>query len=370
MKKRLNAIEKSFLPILLLFHITGLQSVQNNGFQCQARFNRFIWESPRYLFRLLQCVGIVTEAFSIVFLPEKKVPTAVFILALLQVIANLQACRSRKQIRVILMKLWKCTQMLQCDHNGRKLKASILSYCFVMMVMFISYVLFYKFSNEFKMYQNFIENSNHSFPKSNQYLMFIPHIREIASPTTTALGMISLTAYYGFVCFYIKFLFNGMEEKIRNLNKDSSYDVLLIQSYLELTSIMKSLDDYLCFSAFVIVISAMFGLFFVNFDVIFLSSDYIRNFIGEIWFFVSLCMVILSASAANSAFITAKEAVQLLPWKIPQYHKQLKVMIRSECMTDLSLTLWKTYKIERSLIFGAMGTLVTYGLLLATLNGL
>ncbi|GFX53056.1 hypothetical protein TNCV_1655151 [Trichonephila clavipes] len=80
-------------------------------------------------------------------------------------------------------------------------------------------------------------------------------------------------------------------------------------------------------------------------------------------------MLILPASAANSAFIAAKEAVQSLPWKIPQYHTKLKVIIRSECMADISLTLWKTYKIKRSLIFSALGTLVTYGMLLATLGG-
>ncbi|GFS43340.1 uncharacterized protein TNIN_368391 [Trichonephila inaurata madagascariensis] len=369
MEERLNSIEKSFLPILLLFHITGLECVRKNACLNQARFHSFIWESPRYLFRLLQCIGIVTEVFSVVFLPEKKQPAAIFILASLQIITNLQVCRSGKQIRVILMKLWKCKQMLQCDRNEQKFKASILSYCFVMMVMFISYTLLYRFSNEFRMYQNFIENFDYNSQKLNQYFMLIPEIRSFANPTTTSLGLISLTAYYGFVCFYIKFLFNRIEEKIRHLNKDCSY-VLLIQSYLELTSIMKSLDDYLSFSAFVIVLSAMFGLFFINFNIIFLTGDFLRNFIGEIWFLVLLCMVILSASAVNSAFITAKEAIQSLPWKIPQYHTKLKVMIRSECITDISLTLWKTYKIERSLIFGAMGTLVTYGILLATLGGL
>ncbi|GFX63653.1 uncharacterized protein TNCV_2824391 [Trichonephila clavipes] len=137
----------------------------------------------------------------------------------------------------------------------------------------------------------------------------------------------------------------------------------------ELKNIMKSLEDYLCFSEFVIVLSALLRLFFINYELIFVSGDYLHAFFGEILFIASVCMIILPASAANIAFSLAKEAVQSLPWKISQYYTNLKVIIRSECSRDVSLTLWKVYKIKRSLILSAMGTLATYGMLLATQGG-
>ncbi|GFY45499.1 integrase_H2C2 domain-containing protein [Trichonephila inaurata madagascariensis] len=68
--------------------------------------------------------------------------------------------------------------------------------------------------------------------------------------------------------------------------------------------------------------------------------------------------------------VMAKETIESLPWKIPKFHIKLKFMIGSECMVDASLALWKTYKIKRSLIFSVMGTLLTYGMLLASLGGL
>ncbi|GFT34802.1 uncharacterized protein TNCV_3241271 [Trichonephila clavipes] len=132
---------------------------------------------------------------------------------------------------------------------------------------------------------------------------------------------------------------------------------------------MESLEDYLSFSAFVIVLSSLLGLFFINYELIFVSGDYLHAFFGEIWFIASFCMIILPASAANIAFSSAKEAVQSLSWKIPQYYTNLKVIIRSDCTKHVSLTLWKVYKIKRSLIFSAMGTLATYGMLLATQGG-
>ncbi|GFQ94187.1 uncharacterized protein TNCT_141491 [Trichonephila clavata] len=368
MEKRIITIEKSFQPILFLFHITGLESYPKQRFLKHTRLHHFIWESPRYLFPFLQCLGIVSEALAVILLKEKKASVSVLIIALLLFTVNLQTGISRKKIRVILIKLCKCSQMLQLDQNGRKFQASILTYCFVMITSFVSYTLLYRFSNAFETYKNLFENANPSFLKSKQYVMLIPEIIVIISPIMTALVMIPLTGYYGFVCIYVKLLFNRIEEKIGHLSKSSPY-MPLIQSYLELIGIMKSLDDYLCFSAFVIVLSTMFGLFFLNFKIMFRSSDYLSSLFGEIWFLVSICMIIISASAANNAFFTTKETIQSLPWKIPQYHTQLKMIIRCKCMRSVSLTLWKVYKIERSLIFSAMGTLVTYGILLATLSG-
>ncbi|GFS63656.1 uncharacterized protein TNIN_454371 [Trichonephila inaurata madagascariensis] len=368
MIRRVNLIEESFLPVILLFNITGLRSYHNGAFLKYTRFHRFILESPRYLFIFLQCLGIITQAISVALSPEKKRPVVILILALLQFTINEQTRRSRKQIQAILMKLWKCSQMLQWYQNERKLRISIFAYCCGMTVTFTSFFLLYRFSNDYEIYRSLIENSDQNFPKLKQYFTLFPDISVIVIPATVAVIFISLTGYYGFVCFYIKFLFNRIEEKIGHLNKDCSYGVL-IQSYLELTSIMKSLDDYLSFSAFVIVLSALLGLFFINFELIFNSGDYLHAIFGEIWYLVSVCMIILPASATNSAFFTAKETIQTLPWKIPQYYTNLKVMIRSECTKDVSLTLWKVYKIKRSLIFGAMGTLVTYGMLLATQGG-
>ncbi|GFR14032.1 uncharacterized protein TNCT_641261 [Trichonephila clavata] len=199
--------------------------------------------------------------------------------------------------------------------------------------------------------------------------MLIPEIGTIVVPTAATLVFISLAGYYGFICQYLKYLFNRIENGVVHLGKEFS-PVSLIQSYVELTSLMKSMDDYLSFPALIIVFSSLAGLFYINFGILIFSIDgYVHPLTGEIYFFSLVCMVILSASAANRASLTAKEAILSLPGKIPQHYKELKMMIRSECMRDISLSLWKVYKIEPSLLFSAIGSLVTYGMLLATLGG-
>ncbi|GFU94372.1 uncharacterized protein TNCV_1731691 [Trichonephila clavipes] len=189
-----------------------------------------------------------------------------------------------------------------------------------------------------------------------------------AIPAVSGLVFSSLSGYYGFVCLYVKHLFNRIENGVLNLGKDFSH-LPLIQRYIELTGLMKSMDDYLSFSAFIIVLSSLAGLFYIHFGVLIFSIDgYVHPLTGETYFFSLVCMVILSASAANRAFSTAKEAILSLPAKVPQDYEELKMMVRSECMKDVSLTLWKVYKIEPSLLLSAIGSLVTYGMLLANLG--
>ncbi|GFS75106.1 uncharacterized protein NPIL_637251 [Nephila pilipes] len=368
MYKQVNLIEKTFLPILLLFHIAGLELLRHPGYSKQNRFRRFIWKFPQYLFNFLQCLVVITQLANIILLSDKNMPMVVFVFVVLPIAANLQTRRSRKQIRILLMKLWKCAQMLHCGNDGQKFQIPIFVYCASLILLNIIYILSFLNSNEYTIYRNSFENSDYAPKELKQYFTFIPEIGATAIPIASALVYIPLTGYYGFVCFYVKFLFNRVESCLRHSSKDYSY-MPIVHSYVELINIMKSLDDYLSFSAFAIVLSAMSGLFHLNYHLLILSKDgYLHTLVGEIYFSVSAGMVILSASAANSAFVTAKEAVFSLPFKISHYYKDVKMVIWSECARDVSLTLWNIYKIERSLIFSAIGTLVTYGILVGNLG--
>ncbi|GFX70503.1 hypothetical protein TNCV_4474371 [Trichonephila clavipes] len=79
-------------------------------------------------------------------------------------------------------------------------------------------------------------------------------------------------------------------------------------------------------------------------------------------------MLIISASSANEAVGVAKEAVMSLPGKIPQYYNELKVILSKDCKQNVCLTLWKIYKIDRSLIISVIGVVMSYGFLIATLG--
>ncbi|GFU72542.1 uncharacterized protein TNCV_22241 [Trichonephila clavipes] len=135
---------------------------------------------------------------------------------------------------------------------------------------------------------------------------------------------------------------------------------------------MKSLEDYLCFSAFLIVVSSMSGLFYVNYTILFVPiggyQHYLASVAGEIYFSALFVMVVVPASAVNAAFVALKKSSIFLLGKLPHHFKESAMIINKESLEVVPLTLWKIYKIDRSLIISAIGTLLTYGILVATLD--
>ncbi|GFQ80651.1 uncharacterized protein TNCT_728531 [Trichonephila clavata] len=366
--KNINLIEKSFQPILILLHITGLESLPHNRFSEKNCYRNFVLKSLQYLFRILQSVAVISRIISSTLLFDNKLHMVLFILALLQIIVNLQTRKSRKQIYLVLKTLRTCTQKLHCFQEGRKFQTSIFAYFVITFGLCFVYIISYFYSSEGQVFKKHIMLSQYASQEVKQFFIFVPEILMITTPLLSALLFISLTGYYGFVCFYAKFLFNRIEEKIKDLRKDCSC-MSIIHTYVELTTVLESLDEFFSFSAFIIVLSSLAGLFYVNFGIhLNCVADVLHFLAAEIWFSIFVCMVILPASTANSALLDAKEAIYSLPGKVPQHYYDLEVLIRSDCMRDVSLTLWKIYKIDQSLILSALGTLMTYGMLLATMG--
>ncbi|GFQ88244.1 integrase catalytic domain-containing protein, partial [Trichonephila clavata] len=115
----------------------------------------------------------------------------------------------------------------------------------------------------------------------------------------------------------------------------------------------------------------MTGMFWLSYNVLFVTRHgyvhYISCTSGVMFLCSIIGMVIISASDSNTAADGAKEAVMSLPGMIPQYYNGLKVILRKDCKKSVCLTLWKLYKNDRSLIFCALGVLMNYGILIATL---
>ncbi|GFT33495.1 uncharacterized protein NPIL_668881 [Nephila pilipes] len=125
-------------------------------------------------------------------------------------------------------------------------------------------------------------------------------------------------------------------------------------------------------SAFVIVVSSMTGMFYMGYNMIFIPKDgyvdYLCYISGGLFHFSIMGIIIVSASAANKASELAKETVMSLPGIFPKCYNELKAILRKDCKQQVCLTLWNIYKIDRSLIITAMGVLINYGILLATLG--
>ncbi|GBO07316.1 hypothetical protein AVEN_226335-1 [Araneus ventricosus] len=117
----------------------------------------------------------------------------------------------------------------------------------------------------------------------------------------------------------------------------------------------------------------MAGLFRSIYSLIFLQQTHfefsIPYWFSWIYFWIVLLSVIFSASEAVQAGKLARELIVSLPGFLPLRYTELKKKVRRKNLKrEIVLTLCKTYTIDRSLLFSALGTLATYGILIATLG--
>ncbi|GFT36404.1 uncharacterized protein NPIL_327271 [Nephila pilipes] len=116
----------------------------------------------------------------------------------------------------------------------------------------------------------------------------------------------------------------------------------------------------------------MTGLFWSAFSFAFsVGNDYLINICtlsGIVHYAMSLLLILFPAAVSNEASIRAHDIVRSLPSYIREHYKELKMSIRRRFKRNTSLTLWKIYIIDKSLLISVLGTLLTYGILFGTLG--
>ncbi|GFY74808.1 uncharacterized protein TNIN_423371 [Trichonephila inaurata madagascariensis] len=173
------------------------------------------------------------------------------------------------------------------------------------------------------------------------------------------------------MCVHLRLFYSQLISELQNLNVLHECQRLL-QAYEAITSTITSLDDHFSYSAFITVLSSMAGIFRASYVLIFdrraKATTYIYYCVAlSLYMYVFLSMI-LAASAATLKGRNARELIISLPGKFPSHYKKLKMILRNNFKSDIVLTLWKMYVIERSILISACGTLVTYGILIATLG--
>ncbi|GBN66103.1 hypothetical protein AVEN_204400-1 [Araneus ventricosus] len=135
---------------------------------------------------------------------------------------------------------------------------------------------------------------------------------------------------------------------------------------------MSYADDFLSPYAFCFVLMGLSGVFWFSYIFAFLKlSDYysyIFIFSAIIYYMLQLLSVMLSAAAANKASEMARSTVKLMGSWIPQPYRDSDMYLRQRLKPSVHMTLWKIYKIDKSLLINSLGTLLTYGMLLGTLG--
>ncbi|GIY45235.1 uncharacterized protein CDAR_431961 [Caerostris darwini] len=180
-----------------------------------------------------------------------------------------------------------------------------------------------------------------------------------------------LLGYYCFVCCCMKKFFMHFVRKSRILIARQDYQRIL-EIYKELNETMIMMDNFMSLPILVSVLNILATLFWLGYSFAFTPSvnntTSIFVYMGFIQCFVLLLITLPPAAAANQAAATARQTVLSLPGWFPKRYSIIKMYVRQRFMPKTALTLWKMYRIYKSSLISAIGTLISYGILVGTLG--
>ncbi|GFQ97615.1 uncharacterized protein TNCT_101351 [Trichonephila clavata] len=195
------------------------------------------------------------------------------------------------------------------------------------------------------------------------YLTFSSLLRYIA--------ILVFTLYYILTCSFIRALLQHVLEQLEgDLFPEDLVNLLSV--YGDIARCMGSVDEHLSQPVFLTVVFTMAGLFWGGYRIVFnsgMTNGYFLSLLISLSFCLSIqLLIMISACMTNELASKVKCVVQCLPYRSSLQDPQRKFKFNKDLNQENSLTLWKAYVMDRSLIITSIGTLLTYGILIGTLG--
>ncbi|GFU06012.1 uncharacterized protein NPIL_164441 [Nephila pilipes] len=371
MNKSTGLFKKTLKPILWILHVFGMETIP-----CPESFRRnkicsFAWNSPKYFFSFLLFALAMGEASWIILFPSLQDEWTIFVVILLSISAHISMVRSRKKFQLLIYKLLRIAKHLGCFHSCKILKSSVLAFYLCMYSASIFFGVMFLFSQQSVLDHDLVWNSTLISEGLKMYGIAIRDFLVILS-TVACFGIFTtLTGYYCFISSCGKLFYSELIIKSKTYITQRNYQTIL-QIYQEISHSMNFADEFLSYIAFILVLSSMSAIFSFTYMIIFISekdwANYIFIFGSIAYYLIILLTLMLPAAEANQVSAHARDIIISLPGWFPEHYLELTVCICQKYKSKVSLTLWNIYKIEKSLLISALGTLVTYGFLIGNIR--
>ncbi|GFY50612.1 uncharacterized protein TNIN_467681 [Trichonephila inaurata madagascariensis] len=184
-----------------------------------------------------------------------------------------------------------------------------------------------------------------------------------------ALSLFAL--YYILTCSFIRVLLEHALERIDSEILPEDLENLIVE-YGDIARCMRIVDEHFSQPVFFAIFYTMIELFCGGYKVAFLSNmntiDFLTLVMPQFYYLSIQLLVMVSASITNELASKVKCVMQGLPYENFIQDPQRRFKFEKDLNLDNSLTLWKVYVMDRSLIITSIGTLLTYGILIGTLG--
>ncbi|GIY03045.1 uncharacterized protein CDAR_511461 [Caerostris darwini] len=329
--------------------------------------------SGKCLFPCVLCYITVIQILWLCFISGYKDKWAALSVLFLQLWIYISVFRSRTKIRMLTEELNRISNMLRVYtlQKTKTLKIYIWVYCLFVtfMTVFLEMTLFNS---------GMIAHEQHKLQNSE----FIPaHLKEhsvtimyCSFALITLIGhffFTTLPEYYCFVCCCMKQFFLHFVWKSKVLIVRQDYQRIL-EIYKEMNEAMIMMDNFLSLPIMISVVNILTSLFWYGYSFAFPPNANnvtgILFYMGFVQYFLLLLITLIPAAAANQAAATARDFVLSLSGWFPKRYSVIKVHVCRKFMRKTALALWKIYRIDNSLLLSAIGSLISYGILVGTLG--
>lgn len=367
---------KEFKFLLVLFRIIGIP-MRNSGYQnieyprIHEKFIYFFWNIP-------QCVPFVfvfsasTQAVISVIFPDKKNTVAsLFIEILLIMLYFFVRGRNQKVLQILI-------NLDEPLKNTRKKDVREIKCILIIFLVFFIIVIGFQNLNEcilpdslmLKLPRDFcLNNSITKFLNLQEYCLVTFQATLFMFNTIGCILLSTVAILYGFICMLTAKSFFHLGNQLQT-NKPADCFRHQMNCFKTISEAVKYLEDVLSFPIFLASLIAMIGLFRPGYLIAFYSdkmslAPFITQLSSAIFYFLNQMLIMIPASIVNEQ---ANFLMQSMFCRIPASDSKLKLDFEVICKKHASLTLWKIYVFDRSLIVASLGCLLTYGILFGTIG--
>ncbi|GIY38485.1 uncharacterized protein CDAR_39231 [Caerostris darwini] len=298
---------------------------------------------------------------------------AVLIVQFLRLVICICVFRSRARIRLLTKELYRISNMLNfyTIQKNKMLKICIWLYCLFVISMIVVFAVTFVSSGMIAQEQNLLRSSKLVPVRFKEPAVVIINGWFIFTILAGNCVFATLPGYYCFVCCCMKQFFLHFVWKSKILIAHQDYQIIL-EIYKEMNETILCMDNDFSLSIMITVVDILANLFWFGYSFAFPpnvnSMTGIFVSIGFVQYFILLLITLTPAADVNQAAAMAREFVLSLPGWIPKRYSNIKVLIRRSFMRETALTMWNIYRIDNSLLISAVGTLISYGILIGTLG--
>ncbi|GBN80681.1 hypothetical protein AVEN_204420-1 [Araneus ventricosus] len=368
-QSRSNSFMDDFRFIFMLFYLVGIDvqetedcaSIRRSSRVCKKTSIRSIVRCclTNFIFVIFTLKILVKAYVTIGEEIRSKFP--IIIIGILKVSLYISVYRKRRQILKTMENLSQELKMFP-KYNLKKEKYSFIAFfTFTTLFGVVWYAMDFHFGFGRKKNQDYLvavllrKPFISCFIVINDFLFHFVGINVLSS----------FIVFYMLVCILSRIIFQHIRDNLGLVRVLEDFQKL-VTLHEHTLNILESFDKNFSFSFFITILLTMIGIFRCGYSVTFIEDNptllnaYLISSMFLYMFFQLLLMI--SGSITNEA---AKDTSDVLK---KRYKKDFKSPKLEVDFSQNSLTIWKIYILDRSLIVASFGTLLTFGILLGTLG--